>query len=72
MKTIYYKESPFPSVHSLEIFEPVLDDDNSYYPITVNGKSYHLKMNDEGFWEADGLSEELCLNIGEIVESNEL
>jgi len=72
MKAIYKQENPFPSVKTLEIHQPVLDDDNSYYPITVNGNSYHLKVNEEGFWEADGLSEELCLHIGEIVERNDI
>lgn len=71
MEPIYKGENPFPGVKSIEIHDPVLDDDNSYYPITVDGKTYHLKMNDEGFWKADGLSEELCLHIGDLIEKHE-
>lgn len=72
MEPIYTKDFPLPGINFIKIYEPELDGDNSYYPIDVDGKEFHLKMNDEGFWVADGLSEELSLHIGEIIEKHDL
>lgn len=72
MIPIYKKEFPFPGIRIIEIYQAVLDDDNSYYPIKVEGKQFQLRMNEAGFWAAADLSDEICLFVGDIVEREEL
>lgn len=72
MEPIYIEESPMLGVKSIMIYGAVLNDDDSHYPIKVNDKDYILKMNEKGFWAANGISEELSIYIGEIVERNDI
>ncbi|KAA5532633.1 hypothetical protein F0919_17785 [Taibaiella lutea] len=72
MEPIYKEENSLPGIKSIEIYEAVIEDDNSLYPIKVNQKDYTLRMNAEGFWRVEGLSEEMSVYIGELVEFHEL
>jgi hypothetical protein len=72
MEPIFKQEHQTLGIDNLEIFEAVIDGDSSYYPVRVNEKMYHIRINEEACWRVEGLPEEVCTYIGHLIEHHKL
>lgn len=72
MEPILKTENPLPGIKEIEIFDFVLAGDDSHYPVVINEKSYHLKMDEQGNWRVEGLSAEVGDYFGRLIENHGL